>query len=139
MRISDWSSDVCSSDLSIIFASEDFGLHHLRFDKEAGAYTDQTGRVVAQWESKWDRPELWLLDFHHYLWAGDTGAIVTGWLALIGLCFVVTGSVLWCRSRRSFKLRPWPARMSRSAIVRHQRAAGIALGPLLFKIGRAHV
>src|SRR3546814_6806926 len=49
---------------SIIFASEDFGLHHLRFDKEAGAYTDQTGRVVAQWESKWDRPELWLLDFH---------------------------------------------------------------------------
>src|SRR3546814_15522223 len=108
MRISDWSSDVCSSDLSIIFASEDFGLHHLRFDKEAGAYTDQTGRVVAQWESKWDRPELWLLDFHHYLWAGDTGAIVTGWLALIGLCFVVTGSVLWCRSRRSFKLRPWP-------------------------------
>ena len=117
---------------SIIFASEDFGLHRVRFDQKAGAYTDQTGAVVAQWESKWDRPELWLFDLHHYLWAGDTGTIVAGWLALIGLCFVVTGSVLWWRSRRTFKLRLWPARMSRPAIVRHHRDAGIVLSPLLF-------
>jgi uncharacterized iron-regulated membrane protein len=116
---------------SIGFASADFGVHRLRFAGEAGAYANQSGAIVTQWDSKWDRPELWLFDLHHYLWAGETGAIVAGWLALIGLGFVVTGAMLWWRSRKTFQPRLWPARMSRPAIVRHHRDLGIILAPLL--------
>jgi uncharacterized iron-regulated membrane protein len=117
---------------SILFASSDFGLHRLRFGKEAGAYADQTGAIVARWDSKWDRVELWLFDLHHYLLAGPTGATLAGVLALIGVGFVVTGAILWWPLRKTFKLRPWPARMSRPAIVRQHRDLGIVIAPLLF-------
>src|SRR3546814_12690439 len=73
MRISDWSSDVCSSDLGIIYADERFGLHQLRFAEGAGAYASQSGEIAARWASQWERPELWIFDFHHHLFAGDNG------------------------------------------------------------------
>src|SRR3546814_15531035 len=81
MRISDWSSDVCSSDL------------------------------------------------HRF--AGDSGEWVTGIAGLCGLFFVVTGAILWWRTRKSFRLRLWPKRMSRPAIVTHHRDLGIVVAPLL--------
>ena len=117
---------------SILFASEDFGLHRLRLEKGAGAYADQTGVIVTRWASTWDRTELWLFDFHHHLWAGKTGATVAGWLAVIGIGFVVTGVILWWRTRQTFEFRLWPKRMTRSAIVRQHRDLGIILSPLLF-------
>lgn len=117
---------------TIQLASQDFGLHRLRLGGEAGAYTDQSGNIIAQWSSKWERVELWLFDFHHYLWAGETGEIVAGWLALIGIGFVVTGIILWWPLRKTFQFRLWPARMSRPAIVRQHRDLGIVLSPILF-------
>lgn len=117
---------------SILFASDDFGLHRLRFDKGAGAYADQAGNIVTRWSSTWDRAELWLFDFHHHLWAGKTGATVAGWLAVIGIGFIVTGVILWWRTRKTFEFRLWPKRMTRSAIVRQHRDLGIILSPLLF-------
>lgn len=117
---------------SILFASSDFGLHRLRFGKDAGAYTDQTGTIVTRWDSKWDRVELWLFDVHHYLLAGQTGSTVAGVLALIGIGFVATGAILWWPLRKTFTFRPWPARMSRPAIVRQHRDLGIVIAPLLF-------
>ena len=117
---------------SIVFASSDFGLHRLRFGKEAGAYADQAGTIVTRWDSKWDRVELWLFDLHHYLLAGETGSTVAGVLALVGIGFVLTGTLLWWPLRRTFKFRPWPARMSRPAIVRQHRDLGIVIAPLLF-------
>src|SRR3546814_19751884 len=115
MRISDWSSDVCSSDLR-----DGFGLHQVRFGEGAGLYADQSGEIAARWASQWERPELWLFDFHHHLFAGDSGEWVIGIAGLRGLFFVISGVILWWRTRSTFRLRLWPRRMSRPAIVRSE-------------------
>lgn len=117
---------------SIIFASDSFGLHRLRTAKGAGAYADQAGSIVAQWDSIWGRPELWLFDLHHYLLAGDVGETFLGIVALVGLFFVISGFILWWKLRRTFQFKLWPARMSRPAIIRHHRDIGVVLAPLLF-------
>lgn len=115
---------------SILFASDGFGLTRVNFG-ERGAYVDQAGHVVSRWNSVWDRPELWLFDFHHHLFAADTGEAVAGVAGLIGLCFVMTGILLWWRTRRTFRFRLLPKRMSRPAIVTHHRDLGIVMTPLL--------
>lgn len=115
----------------IIFASENFGLHRLSYKGDGGAYADQSGTIVAQWESQWDRPELWLFDFHHHLFAGDGGETVIGVAGLCGLFFVVSGAILWWRTRKTFEFRLWPKRMTRSAILRQHRDLGIVMVPLL--------
>lgn len=116
---------------SITFASSSFGLDRLTYKGGAGAYVTQSGEPVATWSSQWERPELWLFDFHHHLFAGDAGETVIGIAALCGLFFVVSGTVLWWRTRRTFQLRLLPARMTRPAIVRHHRDLGIVVAPLL--------
>ncbi|MET0587857.1 MAG: PepSY-associated TM helix domain-containing protein [Novosphingobium sp.] len=115
----------------IIFASENFGLHRLSFKDDAGAYADQAGTIVVQWQSQWERPELWLFDFHHHLFAGDGGETVIGVAGLCGLFFVVSGAILWWRTRKTFEFRLWPKRMTRSAILRQHRDLGIVVAPLL--------
>ena len=115
----------------IIFASDSFGLHRTAAG-DAGAYLDATGRTVASWNSVWDRPELWLFDLHHYLLAGDPGKIVAGTAGLVGLGFIVTGIILWWRTRRTFEWRLWPRRMTRPSVVRHHRDLGLVASPLLF-------
>lgn len=117
---------------SIRLASEDFGLHQLQFDRGAGAYTDQAGQFVLRWDSQWSRPELWLFDLHHHLFAGEAGEIMAGIAGLIGIGFIVTGVILWWRLRKTFEFRLWPARMSRPAIVRQHRDMGVVIAPLLF-------
>ena len=115
----------------IFFATKEFGLNRLVMTDGSGAYTDQTGRVVAQWASKWERPEIWLFDLHHYLLSGETGETVAGILALFGLLFVLTGLFLWWPLRKSFRPRVLPPRPSRPAIVRHHRDLGAIMAPLL--------
>lgn len=115
----------------IIYADERFGLHQLRLGKEAGAYASQSGEVVARWGSQWERPELWIFDFHHHLFAGDSGEWVIGIAGLCGLFFVISGVILWWRTRKTFQLRLWPKRMSRPSIVMHHRDLGIIAAPLL--------
>lgn len=117
---------------SVLFAYDDFGLTQLSYLDGTGAYANQTGAVVAAWTSKWDRVELWLFDLHHNLFLDDLGATVAGIAGLIGLVFVVTGTILWWRLRRTFRFRLWPKRMSRSAIVTHHRDIGIVFAPTLF-------
>ncbi|HEY9233583.1 MULTISPECIES: PepSY-associated TM helix domain-containing protein [Phenylobacterium] len=117
---------------SIILARQTMGLHRLNFGEEGGGYAAQSGELVTRWTSKWERPEIWLFDFHHYLLIGDAGKLVTGTMGLIGLAFVVTGVILWWPSRRLFDLRPWPANYSRNAIVRQHRDLGVAMAPVLF-------
>ncbi len=116
---------------SISYASDDFGLLKLLFENGGGAYADQRGAMVTRWSSQWERPELWLFDFHHHLFSGETGDWVIGIAALCGLFFVFTGLILWWRTRRTFEWRLWPARMSRPAIVRHHRDLGVVVAPLL--------
>lgn len=130
--------DVAASggDLSYItFADENFGLHQAIYRDESGAYLDQGGQVVERWVSQWERPELWLFDLHHYLFAGDTGELVVGGLGLLLLGFSITGAVLWWRTRRTFRLRLLPPRMTRPAIVRQHRDIGMVALPVLLLIG----
>ena len=115
----------------IIYADERFGLHQLRFGKDAGAYASQSGDIVTSWASQWERPELWIFDFHHHLFAGDSGEWVIGIAGLCGLFFVISGAILWWRTRRTFQFRLWPKRMSRPAVVMHHRDLGIVAAPLL--------
>ncbi|MDG2522610.1 PepSY-associated TM helix domain-containing protein [Caulobacter segnis] len=118
---------------SIIMATEQFGLHRLNYkDAERGAYADQTGAVVLRWDSIWERPEVWLFDFHHHLFMGDVGDVIGGVLAFMGLGFVVTGVILWWPTRRLFAPRLWPQKMTRPLIVRHHRDLGVLAAPVLF-------
>jgi len=116
---------------SIIFATENFGLNRLTYTADSGAYADQAGQVVTRWNSLWERPELWIFDFHHHLFNGDTGEWVTGIAGLCGLFFVISGVILWWRTRKTYEFRLLPKRLSRPAIVRHHRDLGIVMAPLL--------
>lgn len=115
----------------ITFAGETLGLHQAIYADQSGAYFGPQAQEVARWATQWERPELWLFDFHHHLFVGDTGETIAGVLGLIGLLFVITGAILWWRTRKTFKLRAWPARMTRPAIVRHHRDLGVIAAPLL--------
>ena len=115
----------------IIYADERFGFHQLRLGKEAGAYASQSGEIVTRWASQWERPELWIFDFHHHLFAGDSGEWVIGIAGLCGLFFVISGAILWWRTRKTFHLRLWPKRLSRPSIMWQHRDLGIIVAPLL--------
>ncbi|TCU58159.1 putative iron-regulated membrane protein [Novosphingobium sp. PhB57] len=116
---------------SITFANADFGLDRLAYKGGAGAYVTQAGDPVIDWSSQWARPELWLSDFHQHLFAGEEGETVIGIAGLCGLFFVISGTILWWRTRRTFEFRLWPARMTRPSIVRQHRDLGIVIAPLL--------
>jgi Uncharacterized iron-regulated membrane protein len=116
---------------SITFANAGFGLDRLTYKDGGGAYVTQTGEPVLAWKTQWERPELWLSDFHQHLFTGETGETVIGLAGLCGLFFVVSGMILWWRTRRTFQFRLWPARMTRPSIVRHHRDLGIVIAPLL--------
>ncbi len=115
----------------IVYASDRFGLHQLRLPKGAGAYADQAGDIVTRWSSQWQRPELWIFDLHHHLFSGDVGETVSGIAGLAAILFVVTGAILWWRTRQTFKFRLWPRRLSRPSIVMQHRDLGIVVAPLL--------
>ena len=115
----------------ITFADERMGLHQAIYADGGGAYLTQAGQVVERWDSLWGRPELWLFDLHHYLFMGETGLWVTGVLGLLLLAFSITGLILWWRTRKTFRFRLWPARLTRSAIVRQHRDIGAVASPLL--------
>ena len=124
-------ADPSSRPEMITFAGPDFGLNRLRFANGSGAYTDQAGNLVTRWSSQWERPELWLFDLHHHLFAGDTGETVIGIAAIAGLFFVASGIILWTRTRKTFEFRLVPKRISRPAILRHHRDLGVVAAPLL--------
>lgn len=115
----------------ITFAGQNFGLNRLRYSDGSGAYTDQAGNLVERWNSQWERPELWLFDLHHHLFAGDAGETVVGIAAIAGLFFVISGIILWTRTRKTFEFRLLPKRISRPAILRHHRDLGVIAAPLL--------
>ncbi|MEJ6012186.1 PepSY-associated TM helix domain-containing protein [Novosphingobium aquae] len=118
---------------SIVFASDRFGLVQLR-DGAGGLYATQTGEAVARWSRQWERPELWLFDLHHHLFTGEAGETVIGVAGLAAMIFVVTGAILWWRTRRTFRFRLWPARMTGPAIRMQHRDLGIIAAPVLFLI-----
>ena len=115
----------------ITFASQEIGLHQVAREGGAGAYVAQDGTTIASWQSQWERPELWIFDLHHHLFAGHNGELVTGWAGVFGLLFVITGSILWWRSRRAFRWRLLPNKWKPGPITAHHRDIGIIVAPLL--------
>ena len=115
----------------ITFASDEIGLHQLVHADGSGAYLRQDGTVVDSWASQWERPELWLFDLHHHLFAGETGETIAGIAGVAGLLFVVTGLILWWRGRASFRPTLLPKRLAPGPIVRHHRDLGVLVSPLL--------
>lgn len=115
----------------IIFSSGNFPFHRVVMSDGSGRYLDNGGAVVSQWQSLWERPELWLFDLHRYLLLGHNGETIVGICALLGIGFVVTGTLLWWQHRRTFAPRFLPARLSRPAILRHHRDLGILIAPFL--------
>lgn len=110
----------------------DFGVGQAGLDEGAGAYLGHDGTLLARWASTWDRPETFLFDLHHHLLLGGSGELIAGWLGIAAVLFCVTGLILWWPTRRSFTLRAVPARMTRSAIIRHHRDIGVVLAlPIL--------
>ncbi len=116
---------------SIIYASENFGLHELRLVAGGGQYANQDGAPVTAWATQWERPEQWIFDLHHHLFTGDLGETVAGVAGLSALMFIISGAILWWRTRRTFRFRLWPKRLSRAAILMHHRDLGIIVAPLL--------
>lgn len=115
----------------VTLAGEGLGVHQVVFRDGGGAYLSQSGEMVAHWSSAWQRPELLLFDLHHRLLLGEAGETVNGVGALVGLVLVVSGVVLWWRTRARFRPRLWPARMTSGAIVHHHRDLGVLTAPLL--------
>ena len=62
---------------------------------------------------------------------GETGVLISGVLALIGVGFVLTGVLLWWRTRKTFAFRLLPQSWSRLHILRHHRDLGVVTTPLL--------
>src|SRR5688500_6142132 len=91
----------------ITFASEEIGLHHVASQGGAGAYVRQDGTTISFCPSQWERSELWIFDLHHHLFAGHNGELVAGWTGVFGLLSVITGIILWWRSRRAFRWQLW--------------------------------
>lgn len=121
-----------SGELSYVtFASEEIGLHQLVYADGSGAYVRQSGEVVDRWAAQWERPELWLFDLHHHLFAGAAGETVTGIAGIAGLLFVLTGFILWWRGRRSFRPTLMPKQFAPGPIVKHHRDMGVVVAPLL--------
>ena len=58
-----------------------------------------------------------------------------GIAGLAAILFVITGTILWWRTRRTFKFRLWPKRLSRPMIVMQHRDLGIVMAPLAAALG----
>lgn len=112
---------------TVRFGSTDFGLAEAILE-DGGAYLDGDGRMVAQWSGR--RTLDWLVEFHHHLFLGKTGATIIGTVGLVAFAMLVSGLWLWWPTRGSFRLRP-RLRNRRAALLANHRDLGALLAPLL--------
>src|SRR3546814_7804963 len=121
MRISDWSSDVCSSDLRRLIRSHLAGTH-LTLEQLAAKEDPQTVRERVKKTVRPPNPAPSLLRFG-------------GTLAAIGLLFLAIGAALY---ERLFVIEPDFAAVTAPEIRIYAPTDG-ELAPHEFENGRAHV
>lgn len=116
----------------VTLPSGEFGVAQAGLPSGGGAYLAHDGTLLAKWASTWDRPETFLFDLHHHLLMGETGELISGWLGIAATAFCITGLILWWPTRRTFRLKALPSRMTRPAIILHHRDIGVVLAlPIL--------
>jgi uncharacterized iron-regulated membrane protein len=116
----------------VTLPSAEFGAAQAGLPGGGGAYLAHDGTLLARWQSVWERPETLLFDLHHHLLMGETGELISGWLGIAATLFCVTGLILWWPTRRTFRLRALPPRLTRPAIILHHRDIGAVLAlPIL--------
>jgi uncharacterized iron-regulated membrane protein len=123
---------------ALLFGEPGMALSRVYFPDKTEAYLAPDGSLIDQFAAH-DRPEGFLFQLHHYLLAGDVGALVAGSIGIAACVMVVTGLVLWWPARRSFGLQLWPAGTARRDWLRFHRDAGVvfALPVLVFAISGA--
>jgi uncharacterized iron-regulated membrane protein len=116
----------------VTLPSAEFGVAQAGLSAGGGAYIGHDGTLLARWGHSWERPETFLFDLHHHLLIGETGELIGGWLGIAAAVFCMTGLILWWPTRRTFRLRALPPRLTRPAIIRHHRDIGAVLAlPIL--------
>lgn len=115
---------------SVVFASAENPLHEAALRAGGGAAFDGQGRLRDRWAEN-ERPFDWLFTFHHKLFAGETGVLVTGWIGFAALLMTVSGLVLWWPTRRMFALRAWPNRGGRAGWLAAHRDLALMSAPLV--------
>jgi uncharacterized iron-regulated membrane protein len=109
---------------SIVFGTDELGLHQAYFKDGGGAYLDAHGEVVTRWHEG-GRPEVWLFDLHHDLLAGERGHTLAGITGLLVAIMAITGFVVWWPGRRAFRGRVWPRSARRRDLVTQHRDLGV--------------
>lgn len=109
---------------TLVFARPDLGVHRVRLAKEASAYADGSGGVVAALRGN-ARLEAWIFDLHHKLLAGEPGEMMVGIVGLAGAVLTLTGLVIWFPSWRAFGWKLWPRSSRRRDLVAAHRDTGM--------------
>lgn len=115
---------------SIVFASAENPLHEASLRDSGGVAFDGQGRIRDRWAEN-ERPFDWLFTFHHKLFAGETGILVTGWIGFAALLMMISGLILWWPTRRMFAVRAWPTRGGRAGWLAAHRDLALMSAPLV--------
>jgi uncharacterized iron-regulated membrane protein len=116
---------------SIVFASEDLGVHTLALRDDAGAYLSGAGQTLARWTGT-ERFELWVFDLHHYLLAGETGMTVAGVSGIAAFLLSLTGLIIAWPALRLFGARLVPVGVKRRDLIGAHRDLGLMIAlPIL--------
>lgn len=100
---------------------------YLTHERE-GLVDPRSGEVVAIWH--WtDDPAAFLFQLHAHLLMGARGELLNGYLALVLLFIVFSGTLLWYpRRRAAFRLRhAIPAGLSNASLLKSHAASGVFL------------
>jgi uncharacterized iron-regulated membrane protein len=124
-----------SSLQTLRFADDRIALNEVWLANDRAAYLDPlSGKAVKEWSRK-SNPVDVLFEIHHHLLAGKTGTAITGTAALLASVIAFFGVWMWLRQSGRFRLRIWPAKNGRPALLAtHRDLAIVVVAPLLLTL-----
>lgn len=115
---------------SAIFANSEQRLHEVTLKDGGGAWLDGAAAVRETWKQNGRVYDV-IFDFHHHLFAGETGTLVTGWIGVAALVMAVSGLILWWPARRSFAAQVIPVRPGRAGWLAAHRDLAVMAAPMI--------